>query len=139
MIEFNYLTDFRCENESNLKDWILNIINSEGREEGDIIYIFCDDKYLHKLNIEFLNHDTLTDIISFDYGMDKQVNGEIYISIERVLENSVDFKTKFEDELHRVMIHGILHFCGYKDKSDNEEKLMRKKEDESLQKLLEID
>ncbi len=139
MIEFNYLTDFRCENESNLKDWILNIINSEGREEGDIIYIFCDDKYLHKLNIEFLNHDTLTDIISFDYGMDKQVNGEIYISIERVLENSVDFKTKFEDELHRVMIHGILHFCGYKDKSDNEEKLMRKKEDESLQKLSEID
>ncbi|KXO00653.1 rRNA maturation factor [Aequorivita aquimaris] len=139
MIEFNYLTDFRCENESNLKDWILNIINSEGREEGDIIYIFCDDKYLHKLNIEFLNHDTLTDIISFDYGMDKQINGEIYISIERVLENSVDFKTKFEDELHRVMIHGILHFCGYKDKSDNEEKLMRKKEDESLQKLSEID
>lgn len=139
MIEFNYLTDFRCENESNLKDWILNIIYSEGREEGDIIYIFCDDKYLHKLNIEFLNHDTLTDIISFDYGMDKQINGEIYISIERVLENSVDFKTKFEDELHRVMIHGILHFCGYKDKSDNEEKLMRKKEDESLQKLSEID
>ena len=139
MIEFNYLTDFRCENESNLKDWILNIINSEGREEGDIIYIFCDDKYLHKLNIEFLNHDTLTDIISFDYGMDKQINGEIYISIERVLENSVDLKTKFEDELHRVMIHGILHFCGYKDKSDNEEKLMRKKEDESLQKLSEID
>lgn len=139
MIEFNYLTDFRCENESNLKDWILNIINSEGREEGDIIYIFCDDKYLHKLNIEFLNHDTLTDIISFDYGMDKQINGEIYISIERVLENSVDFKTKFEDELHRVMIHGILHFCGYKDKSNNEEKLMRKKEDESLQKLSEID
>ncbi len=139
MIEFNYLTDFRLENESNLKDWILNIIYSEGREEGDIIYIFCDDKYLHKLNIEFLNHDTLTDIISFDYGMDKQINGEIYISIERVLENSVDFKTKFEDELHRVMIHGILHFCGYKDKSDNEEKLMRKKEDESLQKLSEID
>lgn len=139
MIEFNYLTDFRLENESNLKDWILNIINSEGREEGDIIYIFCDDKYLHKLNIEFLNHDTLTDIISFDYGMDKQINGEIYISIERVLENSVDFKTKFEDELHRVMIHGILHFCGYKDKSDNEEKLMRRKEDESLQNLSEID
>lgn len=139
MIEFNYLTDFRLENESNLKDWILNIIYSEGREEGDIIYIFCDDKYLHKLNIEFLNHDTLTDIISFDFGMDKQINGEIYISIERVLENSVDFKTKFEDELHRVMIHGILHFCGYKDKSDNEEKLMRKKEDESLQKLSEID
>mgnify|MGYP000166803812 FL=1 len=139
MIEFNYLTDFRLKNESNVKDWILNIINSEGREEGDIIYIFCDDNYLHKLNVEFLNHDTLTDIISFDYGMSKQINGEIYISIERVLENSVDFKTKFEDELHRVMIHGILHFCGYKDKSDNEEKCMRKKEDESLQKLSEID
>ena len=92
-----------------------------------------------KLNVEFLNHDTLTDIISFDYGIGKHINGEIYISTERVLENSKDYKTLFKEELHRVMIHGILHFCGYKDKSEMDELLMRKKEDESLKKLIEMD
>tara|TARA_R110000850_G_scaffold189918_1_gene315834 strand:+ start:171 stop:590 length:420 start_codon:yes stop_codon:yes gene_type:complete len=139
MIEFNYLTDFRLENESRIKNWILKIIKSEDREEGEIVYIFCDDNYLYKLNVEFLNHDTLTDIISFDYGIGKQINGEIYISTERVLENSKDYKTLFKEELHRVMIHGILHFCGYKDKSEMDELLMRKKEDESLKKLIEMD
>lgn len=139
MIEFNYLTDFRLENESRIKNWILKIIKSEDREEGEIVYIFCDDNYLYKLNVEFLNHNTLTDIISFDYGIGKQINGEIYISTERVLENSKDYKTLFKEELHRVMIHGILHFCGYKDKSEMDELLMRKKEDESLKKLIEMD
>ncbi len=90
---------------------------------------------MHKLNVEFLNHDTLTDIISFDYKVGKQINGEIYISVERVLDNANDFKTNFDDELHRVMIHGILHFCGYKDKGENNEILMRKKEDDALQRL----
>ena len=132
MIEFNYLTDFRLENESNLKDWILNIINSEGREEGDIIYIFCDDKYLHKLNIEFLNHDTLTDIISFDDSMGNLLNGDIYISTERVHENALEFNEDFETELKRVIIHGILHYCGYKDKSEEDAALMRKKESEKI-------
>ena len=82
-----------------------------------------------------MGHDTLTDIISFDYRVGKQINGEIYISVERVAENSKDFKTNFEDELHRVMIHGILHFCGYKDKTALEEGAMRSKEDEALKKL----
>ncbi len=135
MIEFNFETDFELNNEIALKKWISEIIFSEGYEFGEILYVFCDDEYLHKLNIEYLNHDTLTDIISFDYKVGKQINGEIYISVERVAENANDFKTNFQDELHRVMIHGILHFCGYKDKSESEESSMRAKEDESLEKL----
>ncbi|MEH6764239.1 MAG: rRNA maturation RNase YbeY [Aequorivita antarctica] len=135
MIEFNFETDFELNNVAELQKWISEIIISEGYEVGEVLYVFCDDEYLHKLNVEFLNHDTLTDIISFDYKVGKQVNGEIYISIERVAENANDFKTNFEDELHRVMIHGILHFCGYKDKSDSEENAMREKEDESLDRL----
>lgn len=135
MIEFNFETDFKLKNKSNLQKWILEIIISEGFELGEIVYIFCDDEYLHKLNVEFLGHDTLTDIISFDYGVGKQINGEIYISVERVTDNSKDFETNFEEELHRVMIHGILHFCGYKDKSDSDGQSMRNKEDESLKNL----
>ncbi|MBK5214008.1 MAG: rRNA maturation RNase YbeY [Flavobacteriaceae bacterium] len=133
MIEFNFETEFELKNQSELKKWISEIIVSEGFEFGEIIYVFCDDDFLHKLNVEFLNHDTLTDIISFDYKLGKQLNGEIYISVERVAENAQDFQTNFEDELHRVMIHGILHFCGYNDKSDLEESTMRRKEEKSLE------
>ena len=132
MIDFNCETDFQLDNEKSLKTWISEIIVSEGYEVGEIIYVFCDDPYLHKLNVEFLDHDNLTDIISFDYKLGKQINGEIYISVDRVADNSKDFKTVFQDELHRVIIHGILHFCGYKDKSETDEALMRLKEDESL-------
>lgn len=135
MIEFNFETDFELKNKSNIQKWISEIIISEGFELGEIVYIFCDDEYLHKLNVEFLGHDTLTDIISFDYGVGKQINGEIYISVERVIDNSKDFNTNFEEELHRVMIHGILHFCGYKDKSDTDEQTMRNKENEALKDL----
>lgn len=135
MIDFNFETDFELKNSSNIQKWISEIIISEGFELGEIIYIFCDDEYLHRLNMEFLDHDTLTDILSFDYCVGKQINGEIYVSVERVADNSKDFKTNFEDELHRVMIHGILHFCGHKDKSDMEEQSMRQKEDEALEKL----
>ncbi|AFL80719.1 metalloprotein, YbeY/UPF0054 family [Aequorivita sublithincola DSM 14238] len=135
MIDFNFETDFELINLSELQKWIAEIIISEGCELGDILYVFCDDEFLHKLNVEFLNHDTLTDILSFDSRVGKQINGEIYISVERVADNAKDFKTDFEDELHRVMIHGILHFCGFKDKGTDDEILMRKKEDEALQKL----
>ncbi len=135
MIEFNFETDFELKSRMKIQKWISEIIISEGFEVGEILYIFCDDEYLHKLNVSFLGHDTLTDIISFDYRAGKQINGEIYISVERVSENAKDFKTNFEDELHRVMIHGILHFCGYKDKTASEENAMRAKEDEALKKL----
>lgn len=135
MIEFNFETDFELKNPIKLQKWISETIISEGYELGELLYIFCDDEYLHKLNIEYLNHDTLTDVISFDYNIGKIINGEIYISVERVAENAIDFKTDFENELYRVMIHGILHFCGYKDKSDTEERIMRQKEEESLRRL----
>ena len=135
MIEFNFETEFQLNNKEGLQKWISEIVTSEGFEVGEILYIFCDDDYLHKLNVEFLDHDTLTDILSFDYKMGNQINGEIYISVERVVDNAKDFKTDFFDELHRVMIHGILHFCGYKDETDSEEIEMRNKENEALKLL----
>ncbi|GEQ84876.1 endoribonuclease YbeY [Patiriisocius marinistellae] len=134
MISFYSETDFIIGNESNVKNWIIDIIESEGFDEGDIGYIFCDDNYLHKMNVEFLDHDTLTDIISFDYSMGKQIHGEIYISIDRVKENAEEFNAMFVDELHRVIIHGILHYCGYKDKTSSDAVLMRSKENEALSK-----
>lgn len=135
MISFNYETDFELLNESQLSDWISTTILNEKCKEGEINYIFCDDEYLHKLNVEFLNHDTLTDIISFDYSVGKELHGDIYISIERVAVNAKDFKIDFIDELHRVMIHGILHYCGYKDKTEADETVMRQRENDYLAKL----
>ena len=132
MISFNYETDFTLNNESNYEDWITRIIDSEGFELGDINYIFCDDEYLHKINMEYLNHDTLTDIISFDYSVGNLLQGDIFISIERVADNAKDFNVVFDDELKRVMSHGVLHYCGYKDKSPKDEALMRLKEDEKI-------
>jgi rRNA maturation RNase YbeY len=129
MISFNYEIDFKLENSEEIKSWISKVILEENCSEGDINYIFCGDEYLHKINVEFLNHDTLTDIISFDYSVGKELRGDIYISVDRVTENASDYGTKFIDELDRVIIHGILHYCGYKDKSIEEEKLMRTKED----------
>ena len=129
MISFNYETEFSLHEESTFSDWISNTILNEDRKEGVINYIFCDDDYLHKLNVKFLNHDTLTDIISFDYSVGKKLHGDIYISIERVKDNAKDFEVPFIDELKRVIIHGILHYCGYKDKSDDDAELMRSKED----------
>ena len=132
MITFNYESDFKLDNELAYNKWISNIILSEGFLEGDINYIFCDDEYLYNINLEYLNHDTLTDIISFDYTVGNLVQGDIFISIERVAENAVNFKVDFLNELLRVMSHGILHYCGYKDKSDSDSKLMRQKEDDKI-------
>lgn len=132
MIVYNFETDFDLTNSDDFSSWISNSIISEGFEEGDINYIFCDDAYLLKLNVEFLDHDTLTDIISFDYTMGKLISGDVFISIERVKENAKDLNISFKEELKRVMIHGILHYCGYKDKSPDDAKLMRSKENEFL-------
>ncbi len=128
MTNFNYECDFELQNEEQMARWITFVIQNEGFNEGEINYIFCDDEYLLKLNVEFLNHDTLTDIISFDYTLGKEINGEVYISIERVKDNSNDYKVDFDTELMRVMIHGILHYCGFKDKTETDEKIMRSKE-----------
>ncbi|OUS02381.1 rRNA maturation RNase YbeY [Flavobacteriales bacterium 33_180_T64] len=135
MISFNYETDFILENKEQITQWISSVISEEAFNEGEINYIFCDDNYLLGINLEFLDHDTLTDIISFDYTMGKEINGDIYISVERVQENAEEFKTVFSNELHRVMVHGVLHYCGYKDKSETEEKLMREKENYYINRL----
>ena len=132
MINFNYETDFNLDNEEATAAWLGNVITSENKKEGEINYIFCDDEYLHKINVEYLEHDTLTDIISFDYSMGNELHGDIFVSIERVKDNAIDFNVSFEEELKRVLVHGILHYCGYKDKGEAEELLMRSKEDEKI-------
>lgn len=133
MISFNYETDFELENEAQYEDWISRIIESEGFDEGEINYIFCDDEYLHKINVEYLDHDTLTDIISFDYTVGNVLQGDIFVSVERVQDNAKDFNVSFEEELKRVLSHGVLHYCGYKDKSPEDEAVMRSKEEEKMQ------
>ncbi|MGY8921405.1 MAG: rRNA maturation RNase YbeY [Flavobacteriales bacterium] len=132
MIEFYSETDFKIEDTKALSHWISEIILHENHELGDLTYVFCDDDYLHKLNLQFLNHDTLTDIISFDNSLGKQIHGEIYISVERVKENAGTYQVAFLEELHRVIIHGVLHFCGYKDKTKKQQETMSCKENEAL-------
>ncbi|MFY7944762.1 MAG: rRNA maturation RNase YbeY [Crocinitomicaceae bacterium] len=132
MISFNYETEFELPNEDQLSNWLSQVILSENKKEGDINYIFCDDEYLLSLNEQYLDHDTLTDIISFDYSVGNELHGDIFISIERVRENAQDFNVTFDEELKRVLAHGILHYCGFKDKSEEDEQLMRQKEDEKI-------
>lgn len=112
-----------------IRKWIGDSIAEEGKTLGDINYIFCSDEYLLELNRSALDHDYYTDIITFDYCEGKLVSGDLFISIDRVADNAKTLDHLFLDELHRVMIHGVLHLCGYKDKSKKDEELMRKKED----------
>jgi probable rRNA maturation factor len=132
MIDFNYETEFMLENEEAIGSWISTVIKSESKKVGEINYIFCDDEYLLQINQEHLQHDYYTDIISFDYTVGNEINGDMFISIDRVKENAQDFNVSFEDELKRVIVHGVLHYCGYKDKSEDDELLMRSKEDEKI-------
>jgi rRNA maturation RNase YbeY len=132
MIEFYSETDFKIEDTMALNRWISEVVLHENHELGELTYVFCDDEYLHKLNLQFLNHDTLTDIISFDNSLGKQIHGEVYISIERVKENASIYGVAFLEELHRVIIHGVLHFCGYQDKSEKQQEVMRGKENQAL-------
>ena len=115
------------------ENWINKVIISEGKKTGEISFIFCDDDYLLGINQQYLNHDTYTDIISFDSSVGNSLNGDIFISTQRVEENAEIFKVDFSEELKRVIIHGVLHLCGYKDKSPEEEQLMRKKEEEKIE------
>ena len=132
MISFNYESDFILDQEEHFASWIETIILSENKTLGEISYIFCNDEYLHNINIQYLNHDTLTDIISFDYTEGDVISGDIFVSIERVKDNAIDFKVAFEEELKRVLAHGVLHYCGYKDKTDIDAALMRTKENEKI-------
>lgn len=131
MINFFTETEFTI-NEDEINSWLLSVIASEGKNLGEINYIFCDDAYLLSINQQYLDHDTYTDIISFDTSEGKDLSGDIFISVERIKENAQQFNVSVDDELKRVLAHGILHFCGYKDKTDDEAKLMREKEDEKL-------
>lgn len=125
--------DFKIKNPRKSSNWIALVAKAEKKEIGDLTYVFCSDDYLLSLNQQFLKHNTLTDIITFDYSEGKkELSGEIYISIDRVADNAAKFKTDFQDELHRVMIHGVLHLAGYKDKRPAEKALMRKKEEACL-------
>ena len=115
--------------------WMESVINKYGKQIGDICYIFCNDEKILKINRQFLNHDFYTDIIAFDYSDENKISVDIFISLETVLSNSQQYQTSFDEELHRVMIHGILHLCGLRDKSEDEIKEMRKAEEEALRML----
>ena len=132
MISFNYESDFSLEQEEVYASWIETIVESENKILGEISYIFCDDDFLHNINMQYLNHDTLTDIISFDYTEGDIISGDIFVSVERVEDNAKDFNVSFDEELKRVLAHGVLHYCGYKDKSDEDALLMRTKEEEKI-------
>ena len=132
MVIFNYECDFELENETQYEEWIDAVIASEGKETGEINYIFCDDDYLHNINMQYLSHDTLTDIISFDYCIGDLISGDIFISIDRIKDNAKEYEVLFQNELLRVMAHGVLHYCGYKDKDDQDVEIMRLKEQEKI-------
>jgi rRNA maturation RNase YbeY len=135
MITFNYETTFQLQEEGRLENWIKKIIYKHECELGEINYIFCNDAYLHKLNVDFLQHDTLTDIISFDNSLGKLINGDVFISVERVAENAKDFGVSFDEELQRVIIHGVLHYIGFKDKTEEEQQEMTFQENNAISLL----
>ena len=129
MLKFSSSTSFRLTSQKRISLWLLAVISSEEKVLKEISFNFCNDQELLKVNQEFLSHDNLTDIITFDYSDPSGIMGEVLISTERVKDNALDFDQLFDVELRRVMVHGVLHLCGYKDKSDDEKILMTKKED----------
>ena len=132
MISFDFTVPCDFTPDIRHKQWLKNVIRKEGLVPGDISYLFCDDAYLLERNISFLHHDTFTDIITFDRRVGEIVSGDIMISLERVAENAKKFSVSFDEELLRVIVHGTLHLCGYKDKTDEEAAEMRRMENESL-------
>lgn len=132
MIEFHYEADFRLKDKICYSDWINRIIRSENFHPGKLVFIFCDDDYLLKINQKFLSHNSYTDIITFDYSEGSEISGDIFISVERVRDNAVMYKVGEEEELKRVMAHGVLHLLGYSDKEPDEIAKMRSKEEEKM-------
>jgi len=131
-IDFVYNTDFELSNKEDVSDWVLRVVNSKGYKLGNIVYAFFNDEDLKDLNIKFLRHDYYTDVISFDETADQVVSGNIAISVDRVKENATQIGVDFEEELHRVMIHGVLHFIGFNDKTSLEKKEIREQESLAL-------
>ena len=128
MIAFQYIESQEINNSKAISLWLIDVVKKEGKEMGELVYVLCKDDYLLKKNIQFLNHNTLTDIITFDYCKGGLINGDILISTERVEENSKEFDIDYLTELQRVMVHGLLHLLGYKDKNKEDIKIMREKE-----------
>lgn len=126
---------FRFQGKSKISDWIKKVVKREDGSLNSLNVIFCSDHYLLEINRDFLNHDYLTDIITFDYSEGRKLSGEIYISIDRVRDNAGGLNLPFEIELRRVIIHGVLHLLGYKDKTASQKKIIRMKEDECLKLL----
>ena len=130
--EFDFRSEdilFQLNKKPAIISWLSYSITSEKKIPGDISYVFCSDDFLHKMNIKYLDHKTLTDIITFDYCQGSLINGEMFISVDRIKDNAKDFGVSFEKELHRVMIHGIMHLCGYNDKTVEDQNVMSFKED----------
>jgi len=132
IIFFSENSSFRLKGKKIISEWLKEIIQKSSKTTGNLTYIFCDDQYLSILNKKYLKHKTLTDIITFDYSEGKIISGEIYISLERVKENAKKYRTSFNNELLRVICHGVLHLIGFTDKSQTEKLIMREKEDECL-------
>ena len=135
MIDFQYIENDKLSNTEDLNLWINNVIKEEEMIIGELVYVLCNDEYLLKKNIQFLNHNTLTDVITFDYSDDNIISGDILISTERVVENAKIFNVNYLTELHRVMVHGLLHLLGYKDKIEKDADTMREKENYYLNKF----
>ena len=135
MIDFQYIENNKLINTKDINLWINSVIIEEGMIIGELVYVFCNDEYLLKKNIQFLNHNSLTDVITFDYSQDEIISGDILISTERVAENAKIFKVHYLTELHRVMVHGLLHLLGYKDKIEKDANTMREKENYYLNKF----
>lgn len=133
MLDINYeLTADLSLDISKMETWFEDVVSRETKTLGDVCLIFCSDDFLLEINQQHLNHDYFTDIVTFDYTFENEVSGDLFISVDRIRENASDFGVTFEEELHRVCIHGILHLCGYKDKTEADELLMRQKENEAL-------
>ncbi|SHG25580.1 rRNA maturation RNase YbeY [Chryseobacterium sp. OV279] len=137
MIQFFY-ENLQESVSTDYQKWLEDIILSEGKKTGEINYIFCDDEYLLKINQDYLQHDYYTDIITFDYVKGKTISGEIFVSLQRISDNASTLSRDYEEELKRVLAHGILHLAGYKDKTEEEEKEMRRMEDFYLAKFRDL-
>lgn len=138
MISFFYETDFKINKTRSWKNWLKESIQNEGYKIGDINYIFCDDEYLLQINKEYLQHDYYTDVIGFQYSEGNILSGDIYISVERIEDNAEQNKIEFKNELARVIIHGVLHFMKYKDKSKEEAKKMREMESHYISNIINL-
>ena len=128
MIRFHFTNSFTLKNKRKIKNWLKDTIVNEKKKVGDINYIFCSKEYLKKMNNDYLSKNYETDVISFDFSNDNKISGDIYISSETVKKNSIIFNVCFNNELKRVMVHGLLHLLNYNDKSNQEQKIMREKE-----------